>query len=79
EKAVNALQQASSMGPEAVANALVRHAGVIQQKGATPQQLMQMWAQSPEQFNNFIGTVKLGTLGAKDQFDVQDKAASREV
>ncbi|PWD58526.1 phage DNA ejection protein [Pectobacterium parmentieri] len=79
EKAVNALQQASSMGPEAVANALVRHAGVIQQKGTTPQQLMQMWAQSPEQFNNFLGTVKLGTLGAKDQFDVQDKAASREV
>jgi hypothetical protein len=79
EKAVNALQQASSLGPEAVANALVRHSGVIQQKGASPQQLMQMWVQSPEQFNSFLGTVKLGTMGAKDQFDVQDKAASREV
>ncbi|QZN97778.1 phage DNA ejection protein [Symbiopectobacterium purcellii] len=79
EKAVNALQQASSLGPEAVANALVRHAGVIQQKGATPQQLMQMWAQSPEQFNNFIGTVKLGTLGAKDQFEVRDKQQGRVI
>lgn len=79
EKAVNALQQASSLGPEAVANALVRHAGVIQQKGATPQQLMQMWVQSPEQFNSFLGTVKLGTLGAKDQFDINDKQQGRAI
>ncbi|WP_052235231.1 phage DNA ejection protein [Pectobacterium brasiliense] len=79
EKAVNALQQASSLGPEAVANALVRHAGVIQQKGATPQQLMQMWAQDPQQFNSFLGTVKLGTLGAKDQFEVADKQQGRAI
>lgn len=75
EKAVNALQQASAMGPEAVANALVRHAEVIQQKGATPQQLMQMWSKNPQEFNSFLGTVKLGTLGAKDQFDIQNDQA----
>lgn len=79
EKAVNDLQIASSMGPQAIAQALVKHAGVIQQKGTTPQELMQMWAQDPQQFNSVLGTVKLGTLGAKDQLAVQNDQAQRNL
>ncbi|MGJ0482053.1 phage DNA ejection protein [Pantoea agglomerans] len=70
--ATSDLQAAAQVGPEAVAQALVRHAGTVQQKGATPQQLMQMYVNDPTQFSNFIGTVKLGALSAKDQFGVQN-------
>lgn len=66
------LQVAAQVGPEAVAQAIVKHAGTIQQKGVTPQQLMQLYANDPSQFNNFLGTVKLGALSAKDQFAVQN-------
>lgn len=66
------LQAASQVGPQAVAMALTKHAGTIQQKGVSPQQLMQMYTQSPEQFSNFLGTVQLGTLSAKDQFAVKN-------
>lgn len=66
------LQIAAQVGPEAVAQAIVKHAGTIQQKGVTPQQLMQLYANDPSQFNNFLGTVKLGALSAKDQFSVQN-------
>jgi hypothetical protein len=70
--ATSDLQAAAQAGPEAVAQALVRHAGTVQQKGATPQQLMQMYVTDPAQFSNFISTVKLGALSAKDQFGVQN-------
>lgn len=66
------LQTAAQVGPEAVAQAIVKHAGTIQQKGVTPQQLMQLYVNDPGQFNNFLGTVKLGALSAKDQFSVQN-------
>lgn len=70
--ATSDLQAAAQVGPEAVAQALVKHAGTVQQKGASPQQLMQMYMNDPAQFNNFLGTVKLGALSAKDQFGVQN-------
>lgn len=70
--ATSDLQAAAQVGPEAVAQALVKHAGTVQQKGASPQQLMQMYVNDPAQFNNFLGTVKLGALSAKDQFGVQN-------
>lgn len=70
--AASDLQAAAQIGPEAVAQALVKHAGTVQQKGASPQQLMQMYVSDPGQFSNFLGTVKLGTLSAKDQFGVQN-------
>lgn len=70
--ATSDLQAAAQVGPEAVAQALMKHAGTVQQKGATPQQLMQMYVSDPAQFSNFIGTVKLGALTAKDQFGVQN-------
>lgn len=66
------LQTAAQVGPEAVAQAIVKHAGTIQQKGLTPQQLMQLYVNDPGQFNNFLGSVKLGALSAKDQFAVQN-------
>lgn len=66
------LQAAAQIGPQAVAMALTKHADTIQSKGASPQQLMQMYNQSPEQFNNFLSTVQLGALSAKDQFSVKN-------
>lgn len=66
------LQTAAQVGPEAVAQAIVKHAGTIQQKGLAPQQLMQLYVNDPGQFNNFLGSVKLGALSAKDQFAVQN-------
>lgn len=70
--ATSDLQAAAQVGPEAVAQALVKHAGTVQQKGASPQQLMQMYMSDPGQFNSFLGTVKLGALSVKDQFGVQN-------
>ena len=66
------LQTAAQVGPEAVAQAIVKHAGTIQQKGVSPQQLMQLYATNPQGFGNFLNTVKLGALSAKDQFEVQN-------
>lgn len=66
------LQTAAQVGPEAVAQAIVKHASTIQQKGVAPQQLMQLYVNDPSQFNNFLGSVKLGALSAKDQFAVQN-------
>lgn len=66
------LQTAAQVGPEAVAQAIVKHASTIQQKGVAPQQLMQLYVNDPSQFSNFLGTVKLGALSAKDQFAVQN-------
>lgn len=70
--ATSDLQTAAQVGPEAVAQAIVKHAGTIQQKGATPQQLMQLYASNPQQFGNFLNTIKLGAMSAKDQFIVQN-------
>lgn len=76
--ATSDLQTAAQVGPEAVAQAIVKHAGTIQQKGATPQQLMQLYVNDPPRFNSFIGTVKLGSMSAKEQFEVQDKQQGRK-
>lgn len=70
--ATSDLQTAAQVGPEAVAQAIVKHAGTIQQKGATPQQLMQLYTSNPQQFGNFLNTIKLGAMSAKDQFTVQN-------
>ncbi|MGJ0636856.1 phage DNA ejection protein [Xenorhabdus bovienii] len=77
---VNQLQLAIATGdPRNVAAALVQNAEVIQSKGTTPQQLMSMYANNPEQFNEVLFTVKLGTLSAKDQLAVLDKKEGREI
>lgn len=78
--AVSAIETAAAMkNPEAMASALTKYAPVLQSKGVTPQQLMQMWVNDPRQLNNIIGQVKMGMLGAKDQFDVQDKQQGRQL
>ncbi|MDE1487976.1 DNA transfer protein [Xenorhabdus bovienii] len=80
DSTVNQLQLAISTGdPRNVAAALVQNAEVIQSKGVSPQQLMTMYANNPEQFNEVLSTVKLGTLSAKDQFAVLDKKEGREI
>ncbi|CDG98051.1 conserved hypothetical protein [Xenorhabdus bovienii str. puntauvense] len=80
DSTVNQLQLAISTGdPRNVAAALVQNAEVIQSKGTTPQQLMSMYANNPEQFNEVLFTVKLGTLSAKDQLAVLDKKEGREI
>ncbi|MBD2782399.1 phage DNA ejection protein [Xenorhabdus szentirmaii] len=77
---VNQLQLAISTGdPRNVAAAIVQNADVINAKGVSPQQLMAMYANNPEQLNEVLDTVKLGTLSAKDQFAVQDKREGREI
>ncbi|MDE1483989.1 phage DNA ejection protein [Xenorhabdus bovienii] len=80
DQTVNQLQLAIATGdPRNVAAALVQNAEVIQSKGVSPQQLMTMYANNPEQFNEVLSTVKLGTLSAKDQFAVLDKKEGREI
>ncbi|PHM26535.1 phage DNA ejection protein [Xenorhabdus ehlersii] len=80
DSTVNQLQLAISTGdPRNVAAALVQNAEVIQSKGVSPQQLMTMYANNPEQFNEVLFTVKLGTLSAKDQLAVLDKKEGREI
>ncbi|WFQ80101.1 phage DNA ejection protein [Xenorhabdus sp. SF857] len=70
DNTVNQLQLAISTGdPRNVAAAIVQNAGTIQSKGIEPQQLMAMYANNPEQLNEVLNTVKLGTLNAKDQFE----------
>ncbi|BET97704.1 phage DNA ejection protein [Xenorhabdus taiwanensis] len=77
---VNQLQLAVSTGdPRNVAATIVQNADVIRSKGVEPQQLMQMYANNPEQFNEVLSTVKFGMLGAKEQFEVRDKQAGREI
>lgn len=78
ESAVNDLQLASTMGQDAMARALIKHQGLVERKGSSPQELMQLWVNDRQGFNNAIGTVKLGTLGAKDQFAVQNDQAQRQ-
>ncbi|MFP9529096.1 phage DNA ejection protein [Pectobacterium brasiliense] len=79
ESAVNDLQLASTMGQDAMARALIKHQGLVERKGSSPQALMQLWVNDRQGFNNAIGTVKLGTLGAKDQFEVADKQQGRAI
>lgn len=79
ESAVNDLQLASTMGQDAMARALIKHQGLVEQKGSSPQELMQLWVNDRQGFDNAIGTVKLGTLGAKDQFEVADKQQGRAI
>lgn len=80
DNTVNQLQLAISTGdPRNVAAAIVQNAGIIQSKGVEPQQLMAMYANNPEQLNEVLNTVKLGTLNAKDQFEVLDKREGREI
>jgi hypothetical protein len=78
--AVNQLQLAASTGdPRHMAAAITQNAGVIQSKGVEPQQLMSLYVNNPAQFNDVLNTVNLGTLSAKDQFDVQDKQQGRVI
>ncbi|MDE9535644.1 phage DNA ejection protein [Xenorhabdus bovienii] len=80
DSTVNQLQLAISTGdPRNVAAALVQNAEIIQSKGVEPQQLMTMYANNPEQLTEVLNTVKLGTMGAKDQFEVLDKKEGREI
>ncbi|MDC9598316.1 phage DNA ejection protein [Xenorhabdus anantnagensis] len=80
DSTVNQLQLAISTGdPRNVAAAIVQNAEIIRSKGVEPQQLMTMYANNPEQFNEVLSTVKLGTLSAKDQFAVLDKKEGREI
>ncbi|WP_258087185.1 DNA transfer protein [Xenorhabdus bovienii] len=80
DSTVNQLQLAISTGdPRNVAAALVQNAEVIQSKGVEPQQLMSMYANNPEQLTEVLNTIKLGTMNAKDQFEVLDKKEVREI
>ncbi|SUB82030.1 Uncharacterised protein [Pragia fontium] len=71
--AANDLMIARKTGsPEAMAAALVKNAGVLQQHGASPQEAMQMYLSDPAQFDNLLGGVRMATLPMDKQFDVQN-------
>lgn len=71
--AANDLMIARKTGsPEAMAAALVKNAGVLQQHGASPQEAMQMYLSDPAQFDSLLGGVRMATLPMDKQFDVQN-------
>lgn len=76
--AVNDLMLAERTGnPQAVAAALARHADVVTASGTTPQEMMQLYNQNPDQFRSVLGAARMSTLTPDQQFTVEDAQQGR--
>lgn len=75
----NDLAVARQVGtPQAIAQAISKHQDTL--KGiATPEETMQMALSNPAGFDNLVNAVRLSTMPADKQFDVQDKKEGRVI
>lgn len=75
----NDLAVARQVGtPQALAQAISKHQDTL--KGiATPEETMQMALSNPAGFDNLVNAVRLSTMPADKQFDVQDKKEGRVI
>ncbi|HCR3330054.1 TPA: phage DNA ejection protein [Citrobacter freundii] len=72
-------QLASTQGPEAFGTWLNNNASELQRAGFNPNDVANMYQQSPEGFNQFAGNMAVFSLGPEKMFEVQDRLAGREI
>lgn len=70
---------ALSQGPEAFSKYVSKNADSLRRAGADPNWLIETGVKSPEQLSHFASTLALGAVGPEKMFDIQDKAAGREI
>ncbi|HCD2513525.1 TPA: phage DNA ejection protein [Citrobacter freundii] len=72
-------QLASTQGPEAFGTWLNNNASELQRAGFNPNDVANMYQQSPEGFNQFAGNMAMFSLGPEKMFEAQDRLAGREI
>lgn len=72
-------QLASTQGPEAFGTWLNNNASELQRAGFNPNEVANMYQQSPEGFNQFAGNMAMFSLGPEKMFEAQDRLAGREI
>lgn len=72
-------QLASTQGPEAFGTWLNNNASELRRAGFNPNDVANMYQQSPEGFNQFAGNMAMFSLGPEKMFEAQDRLAGREI